>query len=310
MKLFPLTLSATALLLSTAFADPLPTNPSVAAGSASFSSGANSLVVTQSTSNAIINWNTFSVASGNTVQFVQPSASSAVLNRVTSTDPSHIYGQVSANGQFFLVNPNGILVGSGGRIDANNIFLSTSNITDSNFLVGNIHFDALSGGTITLSGDVFASGSFYIRAPITFLGHNYSIFDYSGSGGVTLSSSLTMASGYPTVDYTSTQIFRSRQIEPISSDPISISASIGLASSGQIGEVPRVGLRLPAAVSIATGSLPAVPNGAVTVPSSPTTVTRNNTQPSPSIGGNVSGFTDGAVTVRLSLVDAAPILLR
>ena len=91
----------------------LPQNGNVAAGAASISNGTGSMTVNQTTQNAAINWQSFNIAPGEAVNFVQPNSSSVTLNRVMGTDPSSILGNLSANGQVFLVNPNGILFGQG-----------------------------------------------------------------------------------------------------------------------------------------------------------------------------------------------------
>src|SRR5215208_3320990 len=71
-----------------AAAQTLPTGGSVAAGSATIAAPQNgALNINQSTNQAIINWNTFSVGNGGAVNFNQPGASSATLNRVTSSTP-------------------------------------------------------------------------------------------------------------------------------------------------------------------------------------------------------------------------------
>jgi filamentous hemagglutinin family protein len=62
--------------------------------------------------NAVLNWQSFNVSSGNAVQFVQPSATAIALNRIFQNDPSRIYGSLSANGQVYLINQNGILFGN------------------------------------------------------------------------------------------------------------------------------------------------------------------------------------------------------
>src|SRR5438445_605180 len=83
-----------------AIAQTLPTGGSVAAGSAAISqSGPSHLNVTQSSQNAVVNWQSFSVGQGASVNFAQPNASSAILNRVTGATPSSISGSITANGQ-------------------------------------------------------------------------------------------------------------------------------------------------------------------------------------------------------------------
>src|SRR5262249_25822169 len=53
--------------------------------------GTKTVTVTQATQNAIINWNTFNIGPGELTQFIQPSASSIALNRVSGgLGPSQI----------------------------------------------------------------------------------------------------------------------------------------------------------------------------------------------------------------------------
>jgi filamentous hemagglutinin family protein len=112
-----------------------PVNPTVVNGMASFSQAGNVLTVTNS-NGAIINWDKFSIKAGETTHFSQTSASSSVLNRVLSNDPSLIYGTLSSNGRVWLVNPAGIMVGAGGRVDVAGFVASTLNISNADFLVG------------------------------------------------------------------------------------------------------------------------------------------------------------------------------
>src|ERR1700691_1209628 len=79
-----------------------PAGGTVVAGAATISNpSGSSTVVNQGTNRAIIDWNGFSIGSGQTVTFVQPSATSAILNRVMGADPSSLLGQLQANGQVF-----------------------------------------------------------------------------------------------------------------------------------------------------------------------------------------------------------------
>jgi filamentous hemagglutinin family protein len=112
----------------------LPGGGTVSAGAANISSTSTTLTVNQSSQNAAINWQSFSIAKGESVTFQQPNANSVALNRVLGADPSAILGSLSANGKVFLVNPNGILFAQGAQVNVGGLVASTLDITDSNFM--------------------------------------------------------------------------------------------------------------------------------------------------------------------------------
>ena len=93
-----------------------------------------SQVINQTTNKAIIDWKSFSIASGEKVRFNQPSTTSVTLNRVTGYDPSYILGEMSSNGKIFLVNPYGVVFGAGARVDVGGLVASTLSIANSDFL--------------------------------------------------------------------------------------------------------------------------------------------------------------------------------
>lgn len=84
-------------------------------------------------SNTIINWDSFSLASGDILFF--ETVKGAILNRVIGNSPSEIYGALEQSGSnpMFFVNQNGITVGEGGYLNGDNIVLSTLAISDEAF---------------------------------------------------------------------------------------------------------------------------------------------------------------------------------
>ena len=134
-------LGAGAGILSASAALALPTGGQVVAGSAAISqTGAAAMQVTQSTDRAIINWNGYNIDVNELVKYVQPGASSVILNRVTGPDPSSILGRLAANGRVFIVNPNGVLFGASSKIDVAGLLATTFDIKDSDFMQGNFTF--------------------------------------------------------------------------------------------------------------------------------------------------------------------------
>jgi len=145
----------------------IPTAPQVARGAASFSQAGSALTVTNS-NGAIINWNTFSIGAGESTRFIQPSSASSVLNRVLANDPSVILGSLASNGRVWLVNPAGILVGQGARIDVAAFIATTLNVRDEDFLAGRLNFLAApNAGRVENRGAIAtpSGGSVYLVAP-------------------------------------------------------------------------------------------------------------------------------------------------
>ena len=113
----------------------------VQAGGATLSTpSATKSVITQSTNKAIISWSAFGIPTGSTVQFIQPGSSSVALNRVTGGSVSQILGNLSANGQVWIVNPAGVFFGAGAQVDVAGLMATTSDIQNGNFLSGNYQF--------------------------------------------------------------------------------------------------------------------------------------------------------------------------
>lgn len=150
---FPLKALTVYLMISFAtngFALPLGGN--VTAGAANISNGTASTTVTQSSQNAVINWQSFNIGQTETVQFLQPNSSSVTLNRVIGYDPSSILGSLNANGKVFLVNPNGILFGKSAQVNVGGLVASTLNISDSDFIAGNYNFAGSAKTTVVNQG--------------------------------------------------------------------------------------------------------------------------------------------------------------
>ncbi len=138
-------LTASFAFVSLAWAAPannaLPTGGTVVQGAASMAQTANQLNIQQTTQRAAINWQSFDIGSQARVQVYQPNAQSVLLNRVVGATPSQIFGQMQANGHVILVNPNGVLFGKDGSVNAGGFTASTLNITDANFMAGNMVYE-------------------------------------------------------------------------------------------------------------------------------------------------------------------------
>ncbi|MFM9438366.1 filamentous hemagglutinin family protein, partial [Janthinobacterium sp. CG_23.3] len=166
----PLRRTCLALLIGACFGPALaqPTLPQVVNGQATFARQGNVFSITN-TPNAIINWQSFSVNPGELTRFIQQSAGSSVLNRITGQDPSRILGALQSNGRVFLVNPNGVLFGRDARVDVNGLVASSLAISNGDFLAGRQRFAADGGaaGAVANQGVITtpAGGQVFLLAP-------------------------------------------------------------------------------------------------------------------------------------------------
>ena len=120
------------------------------------------MVITQTTANVAINWQRFDVRAGESVTFVQPSSSAVALNRVIGADPSTILGSLSANGNVFLVNPNGILFGRGASVNVGGLVASTLAIGDADFMARDYRFAGNGSGSVSNAGTIQARDGGYV----------------------------------------------------------------------------------------------------------------------------------------------------
>jgi trimeric autotransporter adhesin len=102
----------------------LPKEMHVISGKASLSQKEQQLTI-ECSDKTFLEWNQFSIGKNEMVRFMQQGADSLAVNRVTGNEASHIMGQLIANGNVYLINPQGILIGPDATIVANT-FLATT----------------------------------------------------------------------------------------------------------------------------------------------------------------------------------------
>ena len=160
-RLLPLATLLVAAVLNPLSSFANPTGANVTGGAATVSGqGTSRVTIDQSSDRAFIEWNSFSVAKGESVRFNQPSASSVTANKVVGVAPSDILGAVSANGRIILINPNGIFFGKGSTIDAAGLIATTLDLDKDSFLTGgklkfssasDLSASVVNEGTLTIS---------------------------------------------------------------------------------------------------------------------------------------------------------------
>ncbi|HWE01853.1 MAG TPA: filamentous hemagglutinin N-terminal domain-containing protein [Tepidisphaeraceae bacterium] len=109
------------------------------------------------TNGAIINFASFDIPKGTSVNIVLPSASGRVLDRVTSGSPSQIDGSLFSNGTIYFVNPAGVFFGPSANVSAGGVCAVAGNLANADFTAGTNHFTGVAG-TISNQGAIHASG--------------------------------------------------------------------------------------------------------------------------------------------------------
>ena len=137
----------------------------VTSGTASATQSGNTLTVKQSSNQAILNWSSFNIGAGGTVTFQQPAATSIALNKIYQNSPSSIFGELTANGQIYLINPNGFVFGSSATVNVAGLVASSLGLFggDSQFNSGLLSVDKTSGSgstaALTSDGRIYVSDS-------------------------------------------------------------------------------------------------------------------------------------------------------
>lgn len=157
LRLRPIVAALMSMGLISATVQAAPEGGVVRAGTAHISGGGALTRIEQASQRAVIDWRSFGIGAAERVQFVQPSAQAATLNRVTGEQASVILGRLDANGQVLLINPHGIVFGRGAQVNVGSLIASTSNISNTDFMAGRLAFTQpgrpgagiLNAGTIT-----------------------------------------------------------------------------------------------------------------------------------------------------------------
>jgi filamentous hemagglutinin family protein len=133
--------------------------------------GDHTIIDTQNGS--IIDWNSFNTSGGQSVRFRQYDGAnlsdiSAVLNRIHSgTVPTQFDGALSANGRVFVVNPAGIIFGTGSTVNVSQLVASGLNMSNDAFGTaladqGNAMIFAGGSGVVVNNGTINAGNSVYL----------------------------------------------------------------------------------------------------------------------------------------------------
>lgn len=174
----------------------LPSGANVQSGDVRMMTVRNTMVIKQDSGSAIINWSGFDISGNETVRFIQPGPGSAVLNRIGGGQTT-IAGRLLANGQVYLINPNGILFTSSARIDVGSLVASGLNMTDSDFMARRLSFaggggsvineGSISAGRVTLVGGIVENRGSIGGGSVTLAAGSQSVvIDRAGEGQISI----------------------------------------------------------------------------------------------------------------------------
>ena len=108
----------------------MPSGGDIRSGSGSISQNGKDMTVRQDSDRMAIDWTKFDIAKDETVRYAQPSRNAIALNRVTGGQQSVIAGNLNANGNVFLVNPNGVVFTKNSSVDVGGLVASTARLND------------------------------------------------------------------------------------------------------------------------------------------------------------------------------------
>ena len=133
----------------------------ITAGSGQIQQVGNTTTIRQDSPTLTLNWQSFNIAPNQSVDFLQPSSSAIAVNRIFSTTPSEIYGHLDANGQVWLINPNGILFGQRAQVNVGGLVASTLDLDNSTLTSNNRSFSGSGKGSVINEGTIITANGGY-----------------------------------------------------------------------------------------------------------------------------------------------------
>ena len=178
-----------------------PTNLQTTAGVTVTGAGTTLSIVAPNKS--VLTWQNFgsgtdTIAIGDALNYTLPSNNASVLNIVAGGASSTINGTISSNGNVYVLNPNGILVGGSARIDVNRLGLSTSDnpsfasfyFQQNGFLPSQDGLVPVAGNTTINNGSIIA-----VSENITLVSKNITINGVLSQGNLVLNADGNVSVG-------------------------------------------------------------------------------------------------------------------
>lgn len=129
-----------------------PEGAKVVQGNASINRQGNHTLI-RASNGSIINYSSFNLTSKESVRFIQPSATSRVLNRINSDAPTTLDGSIRSNGIVMFANRAGIIFGPNSVLNVGGIYAAAGNISNKDFTAGLNRFTDVNG-TVSNAGRI------------------------------------------------------------------------------------------------------------------------------------------------------------
>ena len=146
----------------------LPEGTEVLQGGATHSTVGKEMTI-RAPDGSILRHKRFNLASDETIRFEQPTTESRALNRITDSAPSRIDGRIEANGRVYIVNPAGVVFGSGSTVEAGRLHVIGGRYSDEDFNARTHRYSDLSG-EIRNEGELRAESISLSGSSVTNLG--------------------------------------------------------------------------------------------------------------------------------------------
>src|SRR3954466_15207544 len=138
------------------------TGGQIVSGSGAINQNGAITTINQNSQHLSLNWQTFDIAPNETVNFVQPGRDAIAVNRILGNSASAIDGHLNANGQVWLINPNGVLFGQGSQVNVGGLVASTLDTSDSSLSSNTRSFSGNGKGSVVNKGSIRAANGGYV----------------------------------------------------------------------------------------------------------------------------------------------------
>ena len=164
-----------------------PEGGNIVSGSGSIDKEGSKTTINQYSPDIVVDWDSFNVAENEMVHFEQSSARDSALNRIYDANPSEIWGKVTARGNVWLLNPNGVFFSRTSQVAVGSLVAAGLWMDKGDFMRGRYVLSAERGvGNVSNAGAIAATGG-----GVALLGRQV-----SNSGSIRAKASrVTLASG-------------------------------------------------------------------------------------------------------------------